>query len=108
ICCTPWQSDLPRLSEAAILRTNEIQLDLVVNGKLRPSVFVLGYDDYHDKFKGNGILDIPAKGFAPRWYPTESAVVLGDRGSRRTWRGSLNMKEEQTAPSRINQRLKAL
>lgn len=106
ICCTLWQSDLP-FSEAAILQTNQIQLDLFVNGKLRSSVFVLGYNDYRDKFKGNGIVEIPDKGFAPRWYPEKSAVVLSDRGFRRAWPWSLNMKEEQSA-SGINQKLKAL
>jgi hypothetical protein len=84
ICCTPWQSELP-LSEISILQTNQIKIDLLVNGKLRPGVFVLGYTDYRDKFKGNGIVDIPPKGWPPRWYTTESAVVLYSRGFQHAW-----------------------
>jgi hypothetical protein len=62
--------------EALILQTDQIQLDLAVNGKLRPRLFYLDYADYRDKFKGDGLIIIPPTGFGPRWYRTESPAAI--------------------------------
>lgn len=77
--CAPYESDsqesaLSKL-ETSIRQTNQIQLDLSVNGKIRPGVFLFTYLDFREKFKGE-IIDIPKQPFAPRWYRTEPPVVI--------------------------------
>ncbi len=73
--CAPFASELP-LSEAAVLSIDNISIDLSVNGEYKPSVFMLSYPDYQDKFKGKGIIEIPKTGFSPRWYREEKPVRL--------------------------------
>jgi len=76
--CAPYASQLP-LKESDVLSIDELKIDIWLNGERKPQVFVLGYQDYHDKFKGNGILEIPKTGFSPRWYHDVNPVQI--RGS---------------------------
>jgi hypothetical protein len=64
------------LKESDVLSIDGLAIDLWLNGERKVGVFVVGYQDYHDKFKGNGLLEVPKTGFAPRWYREENPVQI--------------------------------
>jgi hypothetical protein len=75
IYCTPFANQLP-LSEASVLAIDGLILDFWINGEEKRAVFMLGYPDYGDKFKGGGRFEIPKDGFSPRWYRNEKPVRI--------------------------------
>jgi hypothetical protein len=75
VYCAPFTDKLP-LSESAVLAIDGLIIDLSINGEEQLAVFKLGYPDYHDKFKGNGTIEIPKAGFGPRWYRDNSPVRI--------------------------------
>jgi hypothetical protein len=65
-------------AEADILRINSLLIDVKINGVWKKAVFSLGYEGYRDKFIGNGIIDVPEKGFWPYFYShIESRQITG-------------------------------
>jgi len=78
VYCAPFADKLP-LSESAVLAIDGLVFDLWINGEEKAAVFKLGYPDYRDKFKGNGIIEIPKSGFAPRWYRETAPVRIQPR-----------------------------
>lgn len=76
LLCAPYMSELAVLKEKNVLSTNGIAIDLCVNGITRQNVFILGYRDFCEKFKGDGIVEIPEGGFTPRWYREEKPVTI--------------------------------
>ena len=70
----PWQADLP-VSFAEVLATDMLFVDIQINGKWHNQIFELPYPDFRDKFKPEGVVNVPKDGYAPRWFLDESSFV---------------------------------
>lgn len=78
IYLAPYESELPIL-EAHIIEVDTLVFDVFLDGTWK-NLYAMPYTDFQSKFKGQGIIEIPEEGFAPRWYPEQTPIkVTGPR-----------------------------
>ena len=70
----PWKSELP-LSFEEVLATDTLVIDVQINGKWHNATFTLPYPDFREKFKPEGVIDVPERGYAPRWFRDQPSFV---------------------------------